>query len=131
MCLTFVKCIQGLEDAPPEGGHGVLDTGAQTQDALEVWLPQQLLPVGNEVRRAAQQGRHVVHKLRHQAGVGVICLAVVVRHHLGATEGRERIAAGSVRETEKGERSPFPPDNPTFYQPQIGVRGHGNEMTHF
>lgn len=99
--FTFEKCIQGLEDAPPEGGQGVLDAGAQAQDALEVWLPQQLLPVGNQVRRAAQQRRHVVHKLRHQAGVGVICLAVVVGHHLGATESEERAAARWLVETQK------------------------------
>lgn len=86
MCITFVKCIQGFQDPPPEGGQGVLDAGAQTQDALQLGLPQQLLPVGHEVRRAAQQSRHVVHELRHQTGVGVIRLAVVVGHHLGATE---------------------------------------------
>lgn len=86
--VTFVKCIQRLEDAPPEGGQGVLDAGAQTEDALQVGLPQQLLPVGNEVWRAAQQSRNVMHKLRHQAGVGVVCLAVMVGHHLGETESR-------------------------------------------
>jgi len=96
--FTFVKRIQGLQHAPPEGGQGVLDAGAQTQNALEVRLPQQLLPVGDEVRRAAQQSRHVVHKLRHQAGVGVICLAVVVRHHLGATESWEKLPGHSQKQ---------------------------------
>lgn len=89
--FTFIKCIQWLKDTSPEGGQGVLDAGAQTKDALQVWLPQQLLPVGNEVWRAAQQSRDVVHKLWHQAGVGVIRLAVMVRHHLGATESRWRL----------------------------------------
>lgn len=107
LCITFVKCIQGLEDPPPEGGQGVLDTGAQAQDALEVGLPQHLLPVGNEVRRAAQQCRHVVHKLRHQAGVGVVRLAVVVRHHLGATEGRGQETAGSMKLASKEFISSF------------------------
>lgn len=92
-CFTSVKCVQGLQHAPPEGGQGVLDAGAQAQGALEVRLLQQLLPVGDEVRRAAQQGRHVVHELRHQAGVGVVGLAVVVRHHLGATKSGEKDAA--------------------------------------
>lgn len=88
MTVTFIKCIQRLEDAPPEGGQGVLDAGAQAEDALQVGLPQQLLPVGNEVWRAAQQSRHVMHKLWHQAGVGVVCLAVMVSHHLGETESQ-------------------------------------------
>lgn len=82
--------VQRLQDPPPEGGQRVLDAGAQAQDALQVRLPQQLLPVGGQVRRAAQQRRHVVHKLRHQAGVGVVGLAVVIGHHLGATETRSR-----------------------------------------
>ena len=84
---TFVKCIEGLQHPSAEGGQGVLDAGAQAEHALQVGLPQQLLPVGHQVGRPAQQRRHVVHKLGHQAGVGVVGLAVVVGHHLGTGTG--------------------------------------------
>lgn len=85
--VTFVKSIQGFQYAPPEGCQGVLDAGAQAQHALQVWLAQHLLPVGRQVRRAAQQRRHVVHKFGHQASVGIVRLAVMVCHYLqGATE---------------------------------------------
>lgn len=88
--LTFVEGVQGLQHAPLEGRQGVLHAGAQAEHALQVRLPQQLLPVCDELRRAAQQRGHIVHKLRHQAGVGVVCLAVVVRHHLAGLRGSER-----------------------------------------
>lgn len=87
---TFVQIFQGLQDSPAEGGHGVLHAGAQAEHALQVGLSQELLPVGDELRRAAEQGGHVVHKLRHQAGVGVVSLAVVISHNLakGKKEGK-------------------------------------------
>ena len=31
---TFVEILQGLQDSPPEGGHGVLNTGPKAQHAL-------------------------------------------------------------------------------------------------
>lgn len=77
-----MQVLQGLQDPPAEGGHGVLHAGAQAQQALQVGFAQQLLPVGDELRRAAQQGGHVVHKLGHQAGVGVVGLAVVISYNL-------------------------------------------------
>lgn len=79
---TFVQVLQGLQDPPAEGGHGVLHAGAEAEQALQVRLAQQLLPVGDELRRAAEQRGHVVHKLGHQAGVGVVSLAVVISYDL-------------------------------------------------
>lgn len=79
---TFVQALQGLQDPPAEGGHGVLHAGAEAEQALQVRLAQQLLPVRHELRRAAEQGGHVVHELGHQAGVGVVSLAVVVSYDL-------------------------------------------------
>lgn len=79
---TFVQVLQGLQDTPAEGGHGVLHAGAEAEQALQVGLTQQLLPVRDELRRAAEQGGHVVYKLRHQAGVGIVGLAVVISHNL-------------------------------------------------
>lgn len=79
---TFVQVLQGLQDPPAEGGHGVLHAGAQAEQALQVRFAQQLLPVRDKLRRAAQQGGHVVHKLGHQAGVGVVSLAVVISYNL-------------------------------------------------
>lgn len=79
---TFVQIFQGLQDAPTEGGHGVLHAGPQAEHALQVGLSQELLPVGDELRRAAEQGGHVVHKLWHQAGIGIIGLAVVISDDL-------------------------------------------------
>ena len=52
-------------------------------------LTQQLLAVTEELGGAAEQGRHVVHELRHQARVGIISLAVVIRHHLQRRGERE------------------------------------------
>lgn len=39
--LTITKVGQRLQDPPSESSHGVLDTGAQTEHALEVGLFQQ------------------------------------------------------------------------------------------
>lgn len=77
-----------LEHTSPESGHGVLDTGAQTEHALEVRLFQQELPVRRELVRSAQEGCDAVDKLRYQACVRVICLAVVIRNHLENKEER-------------------------------------------
>lgn len=81
--ITFVQVLQGLQDPPSEGGHGVLHAGAEAEQALQVGLTQELLPVRHELRRAAQQSSHIVHKLGHQAGVGIVSLAVVISHDLG------------------------------------------------
>lgn len=83
---TFVQVFQGLQDSPAEGGHGVLHAGAQAEHALQVRLSQELLPVGDELWRAAEQGGHVVHELGHQAGVGIVGLAVVVSDNLAGRE---------------------------------------------
>lgn len=80
--FTFMKAFQGLQDAPPEGSQGVLNTGTQTEHALQMRLPQQLFPVGNELRGSAKEGCHVVYKLWHQAGVGIVSLAIVISHDL-------------------------------------------------
>lgn len=89
--------VEGLQHTPPEGIEGVLDTGAQTEGALQVGLPQQLLPVGHELGCPAQQSRHVVDKLWHQARVGVVRLAVVVCHHLGAIESVSECVGGDLK----------------------------------
>ena len=88
---TFVEVLQGLEDSPAEGGHGVLHAGAQAEHALQVGLSQELLPVGTELRRAAEQGGHVVHELWHQAGVGVVSLAVVVSDNLAKRKRTQKM----------------------------------------
>lgn len=79
---TLAKVGERLQDAPPESCHGVLHAGAQTEHALEVGLLQQQLPVRHELVRPAQQGGDAVHKLRHEARVRVVGLAVVVGHNL-------------------------------------------------
>lgn len=84
---TFVQILQGLQDSPPKGGHGVLDAGPQAEHALQVGLSQELLPVGDELRRAAEQRGHVVHELGHQAGVGIVRLAVVIGDDLAERKG--------------------------------------------
>lgn len=91
-----MQVLQGLQDPPSEGGHGVLHAGAEAEQALQVGLAQQLLPVGDELRRAAQQGGHVVHELGHQAGVGVVSLAVVISYDLGERERRMKISVPSA-----------------------------------
>lgn len=88
--ITFVQVLQGLQDAPAEGGHGVLHAGAEAEQALQVRLPQQLLPVSHELRRAAEQGGHVVHELGYQAGVGIVGLAVVVSHDLAKRKEQKK-----------------------------------------
>ena len=80
--IPLCRFSKGSRTPPPEGGHGVLHAGPQAEHALQVGLSQELLPVGNELRRAAEQGGHVVHKLWHQAGVGIISLAVVISNNL-------------------------------------------------
>lgn len=89
LCFTFTKVGQRLQDAPPESGHRVLDTGAQAEHALQVGLFQQQLPVSTELVSSAQQGCNTVNKLWHQAGVCVVRLAVVIRHHLEHKERRK------------------------------------------
>lgn len=86
--FTFPKVGERLQDAPSESCHGVLHAGAQTEHALEVGLLQQQLPVRHELVRPAQQGGDAVYKLRHEARVRVVRLAVVVGHNLedGGTE---------------------------------------------
>ena len=77
-----MQADKGLQDAPTEGGGGVLDAAAQAQSALELRLLQQQLAVGAELRRPGQKGRHAVDELRNQTRVGVVGLAEVVGHHL-------------------------------------------------
>lgn len=79
---TFAKAGQWLQDPPPEGSHGVLDAGAQTEHALEVGLLQQQLSVRAQLVGSAQQGSNAMDKLRNEASVGVVCLAVVISHDL-------------------------------------------------
>lgn len=88
-CFTFAKVGKWLKDPPPESCHRVLDTGAQTQHALEVGLFQQQLPVRTELVCSAQQGSDTMHKLWYQASVRVIRLAVVICHHLEHKEEGE------------------------------------------
>lgn len=88
--VTFTKVGQRLQDPPSESGHGVLDTGAQTEHALEVGLFQQQLPVRDELVCSAQQGSDTVYKLRHQARVRVIRLAVVICYNLENERRKER-----------------------------------------
>lgn len=95
-CNTFVQVFQGLQDSPSEGGHGVLHAGPQAEHALQVGLSQELLPVGNELRRAAEQGGHVVHELRHQAGVGIISLAVVISDNLAKRKGTKTASSSDA-----------------------------------
>lgn len=59
-----------------------MNTGPKAQHALEVRLSEKLLPIGCQLRGAAEQGSNIVDELRHQAGVGVICLAIVIGNHL-------------------------------------------------
>lgn len=87
---TFSKVGKWFQNAPPESSHRVLDTGAQTKHALQVGLFEQQLSVSTQLVCSAQQGRNAVHKLRYQASVCVICLAIVIRHHLEHKEERKR-----------------------------------------
>lgn len=82
LCFTFTEVGQRLKDPPPESSHGVLDTGAQTEHALEMGFFQQQLPVRTELVCSAQQGSNAMYKLWYQASVCVIRLAVVIGHHL-------------------------------------------------
>ena len=59
-----------------------MNAGPKAQHALEVRLPEKLLPIGCQLRGAAEQGGNVVDELRHQTGVGIVCLAVVIGNHL-------------------------------------------------
>lgn len=88
--FTFTKVGQWFEDPPPKSCHGVLDTGAQTQHALEVRLLQQQLPVCTELVCSAQQGSDTMYKFWHQASVRVIRLAVVICHNLENNEKGEK-----------------------------------------
>lgn len=81
--FTLPKVGERLQDAPPESRQWVLHAGAQTEHALKVGLLQQQLPVRHELVCPAQQGGDAVHKLRHEACVRVVSLAVVVGHNLG------------------------------------------------
>ena len=80
--FTSAEGGQRLQHPPPEGGLRVLDAGAQAEHALKLGLLQQQLAVRRQLVGAAQQRGHAVDELRHQAGVGVVRLAVVVGHHL-------------------------------------------------
>lgn len=109
---TLAKVGERLQDAPSESCHGVLHAGAQTQHALEVGLLQQQLPVRHELVRPAQQGGDAVHKLRHQARVRVVCLAVVVGHNLedGGTRGAVKTHCETLAFTHSHELKTPEPD---------------------
>lgn len=79
---TFAKAGQWLQDPSPKSSRGVLDAGAQAEHALEVGFFQQQLSVCAQLVGSAQQGSNAVDKLRNEASVGVICLAVVISHNL-------------------------------------------------
>lgn len=78
--------VQRFQQAPAESIERVLDAGAQAEGALQVRLAEQQLSVGLHLRSPAQQRCHIMHKLRHQAGVCVVGLTVMVRHHLHMRE---------------------------------------------
>ena len=52
---------------------------------------QQQFSVGGELGCSAQQGGDTVHKLWHQASVGVVSLAVVIRNHLDGRKESEQL----------------------------------------
>ncbi len=83
---TSMQDLQRFQQAPAESVERVLDAGAQAEGALQVRLAQQQLSVGLHLRSPAQQRCHVMHKLRDQAGVRVVSLTVMVRHHLHTRE---------------------------------------------
>lgn len=85
--ITFMKAFQRLQDSPPKGSQRILNTGPQAKHALQMWFPQQLLSVGNKLGGAAEQGSHIVYKLWHKTGVGIISLAIVIGNNL--QKGRE------------------------------------------
>lgn len=89
-CVDFITLAQaghGLQDALSEGGDGVLNAGTQAERVLQVGLLHQQLPVGAELWGSGQQGGDAVHKLRHQACVGVVGLAEMVGYHLARERG--------------------------------------------
>lgn len=47
---TSVESLQRFQDSLLEGGAGVLDAGAQAEDALQLWRPVQQLPIGQQLR---------------------------------------------------------------------------------
>lgn len=84
-CLPKGTVSQGdkrFQHAPFESSHRVLHTGSEAEHALELRLLDQKVSVGSQLVGAAEQGRHAVHELGHQARVGVVSLAVVIGHHL-------------------------------------------------
>lgn len=79
---TSMQDLQRFQQAPAESVERVLDAGAQAECALQVRLAEQKVSVGLHLRSPAQQRCHIMHKLRDQAGVRVVGLTVMVRHHL-------------------------------------------------
>lgn len=77
MC-TSVESVQRLKDPSLQGRAGVLDAGAQTEHALQLWRPVQQLPIGQQLRGVTEHGGHVVDKLRDQTGVTVISLTEMI-----------------------------------------------------
>ena len=71
-----------LKDATEQGGGGVGVAGGQGQQGLHLGLSLDELEIGREGGGLGHLGRHAVHKLRHQAGGRVVCLAEVVGHHV-------------------------------------------------
>lgn len=86
--ITLAQAGYGFQDSLSEGSDGVLNAGSQTESVLKVGLLCQQLPVWGELWGSGQQGGDTVHKLWNQAGVGVIRLTEMVRHHLTEERGR-------------------------------------------
>lgn len=86
--ITFAQAGYGLQDTLSEGSDGVLNAGSQAECVLQVRLLYQQLPVRGELWRSGQQCGNAVHKLWHQAGVGVVSLTEVVGYHLTGERSR-------------------------------------------
>lgn len=60
---------------------------------------QQQLSVSTQLVRSAQQSSNAMYKLRNQASVSVICLAVVISHNL-----ERKLKNKQTKQKTKGER---------------------------
>lgn len=83
---TVSQVGERFQHSPLEGSYRVLHAGPEAQHALQLGLLYQQVSVGGQLMGAAEQSCDAVHKLGHQARVGVVGLAVVVGHDLGGAE---------------------------------------------
>ncbi|TNN74532.1 hypothetical protein EYF80_015312 [Liparis tanakae] len=67
------------------------DLGAAADPLMDLRLLDQQLPVRDELRCSGQQGGDTMHKLWHQAGVGIVSLAEMVGYHLTKRRGRVEV----------------------------------------